>query len=264
LPKPKPETALPAEVTAAMKVSARRFPDGLMAGRRHQQRAIDLPGNETEIRMIYFKQDFDIDPASPATRDRFVELAEGAIVPGTERIGGRLVGAWFNHARWYSQITHVTEFESLAAFESAREKAREDAEWRDCVQQIASLAPQWHESLLEPLGPIAPSRLHAAIEQAADQPEGAHTFAILEVRAGQMERFVKMIGGIPESLPILTSWRHVAGKSNEIIDLWKGDLGRAGYEPSNPGLDAFFGPLREVAPAERLVSLFPLPYSPLR
>jgi hypothetical protein len=48
-----------------------------------------------------------------------------------------------------------------------------------------------------------------------------------------------------------------------VIDLWKGDL-QSGYAPADERANAFFGPLREVAPRERLLRYWPLPYSPLR
>ena len=119
--------------------------------------------------MLYLKQDFNLHPASPATRDRFVELAQQELLPGLERLGGRLVAAWLNHAEWYSQLTHVVEFQGFPDFETFRDKAREDSEW------------------------IASQR-----EVATDR------------------------------------------------------------------MDAFFEPLRKIAPRERLVNLYPLPYSPLR
>jgi hypothetical protein len=79
-----------------------------------------------------------------------------------------------------------------------------------------------------------------------------------------MERFKALLGGAGDALPILASWRDLAGNPDRVIDLWRGDIGRDGYAPSNEATDAFFGPLREVAPRERMVRLHALPYSPLR
>ena len=211
--------------------------------------------------MIYLKQDFNIDPASPATRDAFVELAEDELVPGLAAGGGRLMGAWFNHAEWFSQLTHVVEFDDLGAYDAYRK----DAGRAEQQRRVEELAPERHESLWEPLGPVAPSRLHEEIEAAKEHPEGAHTFAILQVNPGCMERFQGMLKAAAAGLPIVASWRPVAGNPNEVIDLWKGDnIGRDRYRPNSDGMAAFFGPLRELAPRERMVSLFPLPYSPLR
>jgi NIPSNAP len=213
---------------------------------------------------IYLQQDFDLHPASPATRDRFVALATESIAPGWARLGARLVGAWFPHESWFSQITHVIEFADLAAFDASRRRARDDAAWCAASLEIEQLAPRRSETLLEPLGPVAPAALDAAIETARSEPVGAHTFAILEVAPGAMERFTKLLAFAKDQLPIVASWRAVAGNPDLVIDLWKGDLGRAGYQPTDARTDAFFGPLREVAPRERLVRLLPLPYSPLR
>ena len=79
-----------------------------------------------------------------------------------------------------------------------------------------------------------------------------------------METFTKMLGQAASGLPIVAAWRQVAGNPHQVIDLWNGDIGAPGYRPNSDAMNAFFGPLREVAPRERLVSLKPLPYSPLR
>jgi hypothetical protein len=214
--------------------------------------------------VIYLQQDFDLHPASPKTRDRFVALATEALVPGWMRFGARLVGAWFHHESWFSQITQVIEFPDLAAFDAIRRDARNDAAWRVASKEIAALAPRRSETLLEPLGPIAPSALQAAIDAARTEPAGAHTFAILEVTAGAMEPFTNMLAFAKDQLPIVAAWRPIAGNPDLVIDLWKGDIGRDGYQPANEQTNAFFEPLRAVAPRERLVRLLPLPYSPLR
>ncbi len=73
--------------------------------------------------MIYLKQSFRIHPATPATRDRFVEAAGEAAVPATQKLGARLMAAWFCHEEWFSEIQHVTEFENLAGFGAWREAA---------------------------------------------------------------------------------------------------------------------------------------------
>jgi hypothetical protein len=66
-------------------------------------------------------------------------------------------------------------------------------------------------------------------------------------------------------LPILASWRPIAGDPSLVIDLWKGDVERgfSQYEPATEAQNAFLDPLRELAPNERMVRYFPLPYSPL-
>ena len=64
-------------------------------------------------------------------------------------------------------------------------------------------------------------------------------------------------------LPIVAALRPVVGKASQIIDLWKGANGVEHYEPADPRMKAFFEPLRQVAPTERMEKLFSLPYSPL-
>jgi hypothetical protein len=213
---------------------------------------------------IYLQQDFDLHPASPATRDRFVALATEALVPGWSRFGARLVGAWFHHESWFSQITQVVEFAGLAEFEAVRRQAQVDEAWRSAGAEVERLAPRRSESLLEPLGPVAPAALDSAIDAARQEACGAYTFAILEVAPGMMERFTQVLAFAKDQLPIIACWRPIAGNPDLVVDLWKGDIGRAPYRPTDDRTDAFFGPLREMAPRERLVSLLPLPYSPLR
>jgi hypothetical protein len=67
-----------------------------------------------------------------------------------------------------------------------------------------------------------------------------------------------------DHFPIIASWRAVAGNPNEVIDLWKGALGQEPYQAANERMKAFFRPLRDMAPRERLVNLYSVPYSPLR
>lgn len=214
--------------------------------------------------MIFWKESFNIHPASPATRERFVAAAAEAHLPASEALGARPVGAWFCHEEWFSQIVHVTAFEDLAAFGANREAARADGALAKAEARLTELAPERRGELLETLGPIPDATLDAFIEKSEQKPAGIYTFAILEVLPGCMERFTAMLAGGGASLPIAASWRDLSGNPDRIIDLWRGDVGRAGYEPSNAGLDAFFEPLRELAPRERMMRLHSLPYSRLR
>ncbi len=214
--------------------------------------------------MIYTKDHFNLDPASPATRDRFVAAASEALLPASGAHGARTVGAWFCHEEWFSQVVHVTGFESLAAYTSYREAAAADGALAKAHAELAALAPERRTELLEPLGPVPETTLDAAIEASVAQPAGVYSFAILEVAPGCMDRFRALLGAAAGGLPILASWRDVGGNPDRVIDLWRGDTGGAGYAPSNEQMEAFFGPLREVAPRERMMRLHALPYSPLR
>jgi len=213
--------------------------------------------------MIYLEESFNLHPASPASRDGFIEAME-AVLPAGEGLGARLVAAWFCHEVWFSQVVHVTEFEDLAALGAWRAALQKDGHARDSLAQLAALAPERKVELLEPLGPIAPATLHEAIEASRHEPAGVYTFAILEVAPGQMERFSALLDGGKAQLPILACWRDLTGNPDRITDLWKGDVGRHGYRPSDAAQNAFFEPLRQVAPRERMMRLHPLPYSPLQ
>jgi hypothetical protein len=214
--------------------------------------------------MIFLRQDFDLHPASTSTRDRFVEHAEKALVPAWSAEGGILKAAFFSTEEWFYRVTHVVAFHDLAAFDRARRAIEEGGEHAAVREGDLALAPERSTALLEDLGPVAADRLDAGIAKAADQPAGEYTFAILDVLPGRMGDFKKLLGMGAGQLPILASWRDVVGDPHRVIDLWRGNPGQAPYAPTTPAMDAFFGPLREVAPRERMMRLFPMPYSPLR
>ncbi len=120
--------------------------------------------------MLYLRQDFNIHPAAPATRDRFVETATETLIPCCERLGARLLAAWFNNAEWFSQITHVLEFDDLSSLERFRDDASRDAAWAQVQGDISAIAPERREELLEPLGPVAEEAIHEAMEKSRDDP----------------------------------------------------------------------------------------------
>jgi hypothetical protein len=214
--------------------------------------------------MIYLKETFNLAPASPETRDEFSAFAPAELVRVYERLGARLVGAWFSHVEWYGQITQVLEFDDLRGFQAFRDGARADAAWQACERRLEEFAPQRYGQLLEPIGPVSPRALQDAMRKSRDVPFGAYTFAVLEVAPGKMAEFVATLEAVKERLPIIAAWRAVAGNPNEVIDLWTGALGQEPYSPADERSKAFFRPLRVMAPRERLVNLYPLPYSPLR
>ena len=216
--------------------------------------------------MLYLQQDFDLHPASPRTRDAFVALAQEALVPAAERHGARLVAAFFGNSEWFFRMTHFLELPSLGAFEAWRAGGLGDAAACDAASRAAALAPSRRETLLESLGAIPVEALARGIESAREKPQAVYTAAHLEIAPGRMADFTKLLAAAGPALPILASWRPVAGNPDLVIDLWKGDpeATYARYAPADARANAFMDPLREVAPKERIVRYFPLPYSPLR
>jgi len=214
--------------------------------------------------MIYLKESFNLHPASPATRDLFVEVMQESVVPASPKHGARLRAAWFCHEEWFSQVIQVTEFDDLPALAAYRSAAESDDRLAEGLSRLAELAPERHVELLEPLGPIAPAALEDAIEASNREPVGPYTFAILEVAAGAMQSFVSMLSLAKDALPIVACWRELSGNPSRVIDLWKGDVGAGGYRPNDDAQSAFFEPLRKIAPRERMMRLHPLPHSPLQ
>jgi hypothetical protein len=82
-----------------------------------------------------------------------------------------------------------------------------------------------------------------------------------------MKQLQKVKNGLEfshKSLPIIASWRPIVGSPTEIIDLWAMPLLPEKYKQASPFEKQFFKPLREMAPMERIVQIYMLPYSPLR
>jgi hypothetical protein len=79
-----------------------------------------------------------------------------------------------------------------------------------------------------------------------------------------MDCFASMLSALGGRLPSVACWRNVAGHPERVIDLWKGDTGRPGYQPDDERQSACFEPLRQVAPRESMQWLHPLPCSARR
>jgi len=214
--------------------------------------------------MIYVKQSYNLEPAAPSTRDRVVDVVDKYVLPANERHGARLVGAWFAHEEWFSQVIHLTEFDDLAAWQAYRESASTDGDANEGVAQMTNLAPEQRVELLEPFGPVAPERLQQAIAASAEKPVGTYTFAILDVTPSKIDPFHAMLSAFATNFPIIAALRDVSGNPYRVTDLWASDAAGASYSPNNDQQEAFFGPLRQVAPREKCMRLHALPYSPLR
>ncbi|MBW1709990.1 MAG: NIPSNAP family protein [Deltaproteobacteria bacterium] len=214
--------------------------------------------------MIYFEETLSLEPASPETLDSLVDFAQERLAPALDRLGARLVAAWYSDVELFCQVTQILEFDSLASFEDFRIKAGQDEEWTEIKMRLEELAPQQRTRLLEPLGPIPSETLHEAIKQSQESPLGAYSLAVLEVAPGRMPQFVAGLEQAGGMLPIVASWRPVTGKQHEVIDVWKEALRGDGYQPADDFSKQFFRGLRETAPRERLTPVYTLPYSPLR
>jgi len=214
--------------------------------------------------MIYLEETLSLTPASPETLDTFVEFAQEQFVPVSQRLGARLVAAWSSNAELFSQVTQVLEFDDIEALKAFRVKASQDSDWGKYLAHLEELAPQRRSRLLEPLGPVPPETLHQAITESQQSPLGAYFLAVLEVAADNMGTFMAALEEQSRNLPIVASWRPVAFKRNQVIDLWKGPARQSSYQPADDWSKQFFRMLRPIAPHEYVVPIVTLPYSPLR
>ena len=214
--------------------------------------------------MIYLEETFNLAPASPETMDTFVDFAQEKLVPCCERLGARLVAAWYSDAEVFAQVMQVLEFDDLAALDAFRAEASRDEGWMECEGRIEELAPVRRSRLMEALGPIVPETLRGAAAESQKSPVGTYSLATLEVMPGKMPQFIAALEASAKALPIVASWRTIVGKQNEVTDVWKGALRQSGYQRADEGTKQFFRWVRELAPRERLLVVYPLPYSPLR
>ena len=220
--------------------------------------------------MIYLEEKFNLIPASPETLENFVNFAQEYLRKEIcERLGTRLIVAWYNTSEWYCQVTQIMEFDDMEALKDFRIKASQDSAWGEYAARLEEFSPERRSRLLEPLGPVLPKILHKAIKRSQRIPLKIYLLATLEVAPNKMPEFLTMIEEVAKMLPIIASWRPIGGSPNEVIDLWKGnklivDGFTTGYEPPNDLSKQFFGELRKIAPKEHAELVFTLPYAQLR
>jgi hypothetical protein len=213
---------------------------------------------------IYLQETLNLSPATPEALDSFIGICQKLLVPTCERLGARLVIAWFSTSEWYYQVTHLFEFSDIEALKEFRIKSNQDQQWGEYAIQLEIFAPERRSRLLEPIGAIPPSTLHKAMEESHKAPQKVYSFATLEVIPNKMPEFVEFVKNLSKNAPIIASLRPIAGNPNEVNDIWKGSLIPKEYEPAIEGLKEWFRMLRELAPKERLELIFPLPYSQLK
>ena len=214
--------------------------------------------------MIYLEEKLNLIPASPETLDIFIEFAQEKLVPICERLGARLVAAWYSDVEWFSQVTQIMEFDDIEALKSFRMKTSQDPAWGEYMARLEEFAPERRSRLLEPLGPVLPKILHKAIRRSQRRALGVYSLATLEVAPNKMPMFITALEQALKGFPIIASWRPIAGSPNEVIDLWRSALRQDAYQPADDIFKDFYRQLRVLAPKERLINIYTLPYSQLR
>jgi hypothetical protein len=214
--------------------------------------------------MIYLEETLNLYPATVDNIEAYIEYAGEHLVPASQRLGARFIAAWYSSIEWFYQVTNVLEFDDMEALKAFRIKSCQDSEWGEYSARLEEFAPERRSRLLEPLGPITPETLHQAITESQQTPVGNYLLAILEVERDRMSQFISGLESGAQNLPIIASWRPLAGSPNEVIDVWKSSPVPETYQPANDWFRQFIRQVREVAPRERVIRVLTLPYSPLR
>ncbi len=214
--------------------------------------------------MIYFEETLNLEPAAPLTMDKLVQYAQQELVPACRDYGIRILAAWYSHTEWFGQIRHVYEFENFAAFGEHWNNLKSDPRWIEIEKFMDDIAPQRSFNLLEDLGPIPAEVTEKVVQETAEKPLGVYSLAILHVVPGMMEQIKTGLAESAGNLPIVARCRPVSGNKNVFIDVWKGPIGQEHYKPAEESSKSFFEPLRIVAPREKVISVYALPYSALR
>ncbi|NYB73787.1 NIPSNAP family protein [Sedimentibacter hydroxybenzoicus DSM 7310] len=209
------------------------------------------------------EQFIDFSPPMPMSTDEYVELANKYLLPAQERLGFRVIGAWEYDSSRLSSIYQILGFESLediARFEKLR---KEDADFAAFETRVEELAPEKQEHILK-----------VALDNSiaySTEPHGVYSMAFLDAHAGKLQTVVDMAlessaVEINNSRITFTATR-LTGKRNVMLDLWYGHLGRErdGYAPYPvEGHDYMRNQLRAVTYDEKILYMYPLPYSPLK
>ena len=214
--------------------------------------------------MIYLEETLDLYPANVDNMEAYIEYAGEHLVPACQRLGAHFIAAWYSSIEWFYRVTNILEFDDMEELKAFRIKSCQDSEWGEYVARLEEFAPERRSRLLEPLGPVKPETLHQAITESQQTPVGNYLLAILEVGRDKMSQFISGLETGAQNLPIIASWRPVAGSPNEVIDVWKSTPAESVYQPADDWFRQFIRQVREVAPRERIIRVLTLPYSPLR
>ena len=143
--------------------------------------------------MIYLEEKFNLIPASPITLEEFVNFSQEKLTPICERLGTRLIVAWYNTTEWYCQITQIMEFDNIEALKAFRINASQDSAWGEYAARLEEFSPERRSRLLEPLGPVPPKFLYKAIKRSQRTPLKIYMVATLEVAPNKMTEFKTML-----------------------------------------------------------------------
>ncbi|WP_022664426.1 hypothetical protein [Desulfospira joergensenii] len=220
--------------------------------------------------MFYLEETLTPIIAMPKTIEAFIRFAEEKMVPLYEANGATLMASWYCNSKTLFQITQTWELNSFDVFTNFFSWAKNGTDWQTLNRELRTLMPQRQIRLLETANDFFSNAFHTAIYESRTQPIKTYTKAVLQMNTELMEGFIsRQEEGIRSGLPMISFMCSVTGKSNEVIDIWKGNLQEPGYQKQEfydtVGMtEDWWHWIRANGPQERMVPVFTLPYSPLQ
>lgn len=107
--------------------------------------------------MYYFEEKLDLEPASPETLDKYVAFVKDELLPLWERLGMKLVAAWYSDLEQFSRTTELFEYDTLSAYEKTMAAANLDEDYKKVMAKRAALAPPDPHQDVQRSGPSSQS-----------------------------------------------------------------------------------------------------------
>jgi hypothetical protein len=220
--------------------------------------------------MIYLHETYEFHTATPKTLEEFISLASEQLIPLYESRNGRLMAAWICNAKTLFLVNQITEFEDTEKYLALHNSENDCQEVSEFERQLFSLVRERNRELYQSASPAFSDAFQTAVKESRESPLSVYTIASLEVVLEKWPGFLtRQEGGLAVGIPIIAFMKSITGKHNMVIDIWKGDLQAAGYQPQEFYDKIGFNEewwkwIREIAPREKMQRVFTLPYSPLK
>jgi len=220
--------------------------------------------------MYYLIEKLSLQVATPKNLDRFIEIESHQILPIYEQCSASLMASWISSAETLMQITNIFELAALDATVKIYDAINDNSTHKDARQLTRSLISETDWQLFHSCGQKFTEAFRQAVRSSHSAPLQSYTIATLELNRNKMPLLLPTQEvAIDMGMPLIAFMKSVTGKHDQIIDIWKGDLQAAGYQPQayyeSIGMsEEWWDWIRDVGPKEKMIKVSVLPYSPLK